>query len=430
MCLIVNNPQGKILHPVRIASAHKNNPDGVGVMWYDAEADRVHVERGMLNFADFWKIHESLEGVPHAIHFRWRTRGEIGANFCHPFQVLDKATDGVDLYMMHNGTLSGIETSGGKSDSQVFADRLRSKIAGWKNPMDVLHPHILRRMSKTIGGGNKLLFMGSGGKTVIVNAESGWFDDDTVGPSEIKTFDGVATPTWYSNQYSFSGLTPASWYTEPVAARVYPRRGKMTWTKENDVWVGHDAKDADDDEILLGDLCASAPASNKTGDDDEVAAYSQWFKDRQMFRSMMDEDEDEDTIPPSAAESDEDLEDSKGTHYVVSSTGAVELRNRSTGKLVREVFAAPKTKEEEATSKRAKRKTARREAKAALRAVASEKWTDVALREGYIRRRKPKETIRPASLFHSSIATAEKEMLKTDDGHLYSENWMNLSKDI
>ena len=34
MCLIVNNPTGESLHPLRMEVALKNNPHGVGVRWH------------------------------------------------------------------------------------------------------------------------------------------------------------------------------------------------------------------------------------------------------------------------------------------------------------------------------------------------------------------------------------------------------------
>jgi hypothetical protein len=73
-------------------------------------------------------------------------------------------------------------------------------------------------MGQTIGN-NRLVFFASGGITSIVNAKTGWFECSEEGALEMDTVDGMSTPVWYANQYSFSGLDPDTWYTTPLPAR-------------------------------------------------------------------------------------------------------------------------------------------------------------------------------------------------------------------
>jgi len=201
MCVIINNPSGQLLNISKLYTAFVNNPHGVGVMWH--EDGHVHTIKALMGFNDFLALHEGLREVPHAIHFRWRTAGDTSDDRCHPFPIFTRERDGFDLYMMHNGTFERFShNTGEKSDTQLFAENLRENIKKWNRPLDVLHPHILTKIGRTIGGNNKILFMGSGGLTRIVNSDSGWFDTDE-GPCSFHTFNGSGDLTWYSNKYSF-----------------------------------------------------------------------------------------------------------------------------------------------------------------------------------------------------------------------------------
>lgn len=201
MCVIINNPTGKLLNIAKLHTAFVNNPHGVGFMWH--QDGNVHTIKSIMGFNDFMTLHEALEGIPHAIHFRWRTAGDTSDDRCHPFPIFTKEKDGFDLYMMHNGTFSRFSNLGGeKSDTQHFAENMRKSIGSWNRPLDVLHSQVLTKIGQTVGGGNKILFMGSGGLTRIVNSDSGWFDTDE-GPLTFHSFEGTGELTWYSNKYSF-----------------------------------------------------------------------------------------------------------------------------------------------------------------------------------------------------------------------------------
>lgn len=201
MCVIINNPSGHTLNIAKLYTAYVNNPDGVGFMWHHGE----HVEtlKSHMTFNEFMDVHEMLQYIPHAIHFRWRTAGDKSSERCHPFPIFTRERDGFDLYMMHNGTF---EQYAGKhpvkSDTQLFAENLREGIQKWNQPLHVLHPRVLDRIGRSIGGNNKILFMGSGGLTAIVNSDRGWFET-AEGPLSFHTFDGTGELTWYSNKYSF-----------------------------------------------------------------------------------------------------------------------------------------------------------------------------------------------------------------------------------
>lgn len=201
MCVIINNPMGRSLNIAKLYTAYVNNPDGVGIMWH--HENHVEILKARMSFNEFMELHESLQSIPHAIHFRYRTAGDTSDERCHPFPIFTRQKDGFDLYMMHNGTFDRYAGKHPiKSDTQLFAENIREGVKKWKRPLDVLHPHVLDRIGRSIGGGNKILFMGSGGLTRIVNSDRGWFETED-GPISFHTFEGTGELTWYSNKYSF-----------------------------------------------------------------------------------------------------------------------------------------------------------------------------------------------------------------------------------
>ena len=115
MCIIVNNPQGKKLDKKLLSVAYDNNPHGVGVMWQ--EDNSVHTIKSLMKFEDLWTVTKHLAGLNYSLHFRWRTVGPIQEEQCHPHRILDKSKHGIDLFMMHNGTINGIKS---KKNSELI----------------------------------------------------------------------------------------------------------------------------------------------------------------------------------------------------------------------------------------------------------------------------------------------------------------------
>jgi hypothetical protein len=75
-----------------------------------------------------------------------------------------------------------------KSDTQLFAEKLSDQLSHWDDPSDVLRKLVIERIEKTIGSGNKLVFMTSLERDRIAHEDFGYW------------LDGV----WYSNRYSFA----------------------------------------------------------------------------------------------------------------------------------------------------------------------------------------------------------------------------------
>lgn len=181
MCIILHNQKGKRLDKKDVQVAYDNNPHGFGIMWL--EDDRINVIKGLCDFKQIWQMLKMFEGLPHCLHLRWRTSGEIIEDHCHPFKVLDKDLHGLDLCVAHNGTIYHWPLVDGKSDTQIFCEKLSKNILT-KDP--TYQFKFLHKLERFIGTPNKLVLMASDGRTFILNENQGRYIDDI----------------WYSNVYS------------------------------------------------------------------------------------------------------------------------------------------------------------------------------------------------------------------------------------
>ena len=184
MCLIIYNHGGDAKIPESyIRNAYDNNPHGFGMMW--ADSGNVNTVRGIYDFVEIKGIMKRMEGLPYVVHFRYRTRGKIHENNCHPHKVLSTKIDGHDLYMMHNGTFMFLKVDEEESDSVKFAKHLRGalRVYGADSLSDRTQ---LGRMAARVGAINKLVFLRGDGKIAIVNKGEGFEQDGC----------------WYSNTYS------------------------------------------------------------------------------------------------------------------------------------------------------------------------------------------------------------------------------------
>lgn len=195
MCIIVykNKAEGKFIDS-NLKAALDYNPDGIGIM-YPKYNGRMEVIKGLGSDAEKREMFDKhFNDVPKAaLHLRYTTVGDTNLNNCHPFQVCSFEEDGVDLWMMHNGTIHAApDYDEGMSDTYHFVEYyLRDIIRG--NP-DILRNSHFIDMVETYIDDSKLLFMDGWGHTVIVNEELGETVDEC----------------WLSNTYSIAGATRGS----------------------------------------------------------------------------------------------------------------------------------------------------------------------------------------------------------------------------
>jgi predicted glutamine amidotransferase len=182
MCIIFYNETGKTYNKEALSIAYDNNPHGVGLMWI--EGSRLQTLRGLMSKEKMFETLGHFEGVPHALHLRWRTRGKIDKSLCHPFRASHKGA-GSDVFMMHNGTFMDLTPPAGLSDTHMFAAKMQDVTQEYGTDM-LFNESFLRRVEKNIKSFNKVIFLRNDGKVAIVNPES-W-----------TVMDGL----WLSNTYS------------------------------------------------------------------------------------------------------------------------------------------------------------------------------------------------------------------------------------
>jgi hypothetical protein len=122
-------------------------------------------------FIDFYR--ENIAGRDCAFHLRMRTHGDIDLLNCHPYEVLNKAQHGLDIWLMHNGILStGNKADVTKSDTWHYInDYLKPMLAG--NPDFAFHPSFKALIEDHIGVSNKFVIMDNEGRQTVINQSSG-----------------------------------------------------------------------------------------------------------------------------------------------------------------------------------------------------------------------------------------------------------------
>ena len=249
MCLIIHKPAGIMVPEDTLVTAYHNNDDGMGIMYI--EDGVVKTKRIMpKNAEDVLKLYDEFKDREVGIHFRWTTHGDTVKQMAHPLNVLHRDRDGSDLYMMHNGVLSG------------QSERVKSASDTWHFIQDTVRPLVLKfgpeiirdpifnsMLGKIIGNNNKLLFLDGEGTYTKINAASGNTD----------SIEGC----WISNTYS---LTPG-------------HRNTKTYTFGNDAW----------------DMSYSYPKSTHTYPNSAAAetyvskfkAIPLWEKSQQMAKKLV-----------------------------------------------------------------------------------------------------------------------------------------------
>lgn len=187
MCVIIHKPIGETFDRDDLMLAYENNKDGFGYMYHDPDAGILKAGK-----STDWTPEQIADAIGHltdynaVFHYRYRTKGEIVNSQCHPFKVLDKKRDGVDMYFMHNGTISDAGEQGKESDTQAFNARYLKPLLR-SNPNMIYSPAFQHIVEKFISQHSKLVFMFGDGEVIKFNEEQGYERHNC----------------WVSNEYSF-----------------------------------------------------------------------------------------------------------------------------------------------------------------------------------------------------------------------------------
>ena len=116
MCIIAICSRGHFLGNQEITNCFNSNPDGVGMGWSDGS--KVHIKKGFMTlesflnyYCDEFQVQCQDAFIPHVIHFRTATSGDISREMTHPF-VMSTASelivDGLvdNSVLFHNGVMS------------------------------------------------------------------------------------------------------------------------------------------------------------------------------------------------------------------------------------------------------------------------------------------------------------------------------------
>ena len=117
MCLIIYSPQGVAVEADYWYEANRDNSDGIGVM--SREGVERFMGKGQAKQAYAYMLTLAARSIPFGAHFRWRTHGARDISQVHPHKI-----EGRDVYVMHNGVLSGYNYKGAQdvceSDTALF----------------------------------------------------------------------------------------------------------------------------------------------------------------------------------------------------------------------------------------------------------------------------------------------------------------------
>jgi len=264
MCLLITQSQhSPKLSNEWLTDFYESNSDGVGVMTIENSQLVINkiLPKSAHEFIDFYR--SNIQGRDCAYHLRMRTHGATDLENCHPYEVLNKAAHGIDLWLMHNGILStGNQKDISKSDTwHYIRDYLRPMLAN--NPDYAFTQGFADIIGEHIGASNKFVLMDNSGRVAVVNRSSGVY------------WGGL----WLSNTYAWSASksvskTPikglkkqAKQVKEKPAARVQYAKYPKYWGNKTAIGYmdgyGYDNDDDesgdywdyfDDIEIMLSDM--------------------------------------------------------------------------------------------------------------------------------------------------------------------------------
>ena len=230
MCVIIHKPKNVTIPFDKLQSAATRNRDGYGFLFSDTnnlESIRNFDPKGN-DPEEIAKTLEELHDIDTLLHMRYATAGAKDLDNCHPFELMTKHKDGLDVAFMHNGTIHDFNNYGDESDSISFVNLilrpLFERSTGlYSDPTildlteDDLNGMII---SKYAGATNVFTFMDGRGNIAYFNKSKG------------KEFD---EGWWASNNSYFSPVskhTPTKSHSPVVAGYTFrPKHEQKTEKK-------------------------------------------------------------------------------------------------------------------------------------------------------------------------------------------------------
>lgn len=198
MCLIISREPSFEIPYDKFKTAIENNPHGFGFSYPDVDGKLKTYRSSEEPDPDklYRLINEELLDTKLMLHLRYTTVGETILRNSHPFPILERGADGIDLRMAHNGTLSAYKPKGqsSESDTRMFVKNyvrpLFKRLAKGMDPEELMNDSFTKKiLEDKLTAMSVLTFIDGNGNTLICNEEGNG------GKKEDKWY--------YSNTYSF-----------------------------------------------------------------------------------------------------------------------------------------------------------------------------------------------------------------------------------
>lgn len=194
MCVIIDRKPGIDFPLDKLKSACIVNPHGYGAVILPQEKredgtvaiEVIKVcEKGKPNDPD--EIASLLERHKNSrviLHLRYRTMGEVSLENCHPYDIFEVTPNdrNYQLYLLHNGTFSGVTLDGKRSDTfawgqKYIRDFLEEPLKTSNDLSSIItNEGMLKRIGEAANG-NRCLLVDNYGSIVTTNPDS-WFKAD------------------------------------------------------------------------------------------------------------------------------------------------------------------------------------------------------------------------------------------------------------
>lgn len=176
MCYIfVKQSNQKLSSDLVIGARHLGNRDGAGCMY--VEDGRVQIEKIMPKTDDDVRVfYEAHQHRAMAFHVRNQSLGPVNMENAHPFWVTNMDWGHpMDIAMMHNGTVSGVQIDTDLCDTANIATHiLRPLFArGKRFVKELFHAEEYWYQLSCFIGTNKFVFLNNEGEFIIVNPGAG-----------------------------------------------------------------------------------------------------------------------------------------------------------------------------------------------------------------------------------------------------------------
>lgn len=225
MCLIIQRDSNFEIPYEKFESAVLNNPDGYGYSYPDSDGKLITIRSSEEPDPEklYRTINEDLKELQMMIHLRYTTAGATTLRNAHPFPILERDKDGVDLRMAHNGTLYKYkDAKSDESDTRKFVREfvrpLFKRLARGMDPSELLNDEFTKRLLEDqLTTASVLTFLDGQGNTLICNEagnggkkEEGWYYSNTYSfnPSHRVTPSTKVTSTTKTNGSGTGAVVP------------------------------------------------------------------------------------------------------------------------------------------------------------------------------------------------------------------------------